>query len=121
MVFCAALQLLVQVDGTVDPEEQHLANRIIGDPALANQANEWLREHGQDALLTALPKLLDRDQALCLLANLIEIAMVDGLLRSRERELLEAVQKALALTDNDYQAMYDILLIKNNLAVFTKA
>jgi len=119
LAFSATLYYLMEADGAVDSDEREMVERIIGDRALGERARAWLRTHGGEALMDTLGQLLNRDQALCLMANLLEVAMVDGLLRSREQHLLERAQLALGLTEHDYHAIYDVLLIKNNLAVFT--
>jgi hypothetical protein len=46
------------------------------------------------------------------------IAMADGLLRSREQELLARFQEALQFPTEDYATMQDVLMTKNNLQVF---
>ncbi len=117
--FAAALQAMVEVDGSVDGEETHVLRRVVGSNEVVAQALDYLRRHGAEALQRELGELLDKRQKLCLLANLIEVAMVDGYLRGDEQQLLLAFLQALGIDQEAYETIYEVLAIKNNLSIFT--
>ena len=119
--FCATVYAMIQADGNIDSEELRLLNRQVEDAGAIDQGLEYLRRHGPVELLEELRAMLDRRQKLCLIANLIEMSMVDGLLRTTEQQLLKQVREALAIGQNDYEALYEALMIKNNTAVFPGA
>lgn len=119
--FCAAVYAIASVDGVMDELEMHHLQRIVDNRKTVDLGIAWVRREGVPALLTALPRLLNRDQRLCLMANLIEVAMLDLLLRSRELDLLDRFREALQIDAGDYAAINEILTLKNNLAIFPGA
>lgn len=116
--FVAALHAMVQADGAADPKEQAILWHLVDDPVASHQGMNFLATHGSEALLNRLNILLTPSQKLCLLANLIKAAMIDGVLRSAEQRLLDRFREALAISDRDYQAIFDVQMLKNNLSVF---
>ncbi len=119
VAFCAALYSMMEVDGMADAEERHQLERLVGRPEIVTRAIEYLRRDGVDKLLEELPKVLDKEQRLCLMANLVELAMIDGYLRGAEQVLLQRFLKVLQLSTENYDAIYEILTIKNDLSGFT--
>ena len=118
VLFCAAVIAMGEVDGSAsDGETAHLTD-LVENPAAIAAGRAWLAQHSVETLLAAAGAALNDDQKLCLMANLIEVAMVDGLLRGREQALIASFQSGLGISDNDYQAIFDILVVKNNLSVF---
>lgn len=116
--FAAALQSMIEVDGSVDGEETHLLNRMIDRPDVVTSAIKYLRAHGPERLRMALSLILDHKQKLCLMANLLELSMVDGYLKSSEQELLRAYVDQLGIDEEEYQKLYEVLGVKNNLSIF---
>ena len=117
--FTAVLYAMMEVDGSVDPEERHQLNRLVGHPGLVARAIKALRSQGFDAIKAKLPDLLDDGQKFCLACNLAELAMVDGYLRGSEKELYEAVIDTLGIAKEDSNLIYRILTCKNNMSVFS--
>jgi uncharacterized tellurite resistance protein B-like protein len=116
--FAAALYALMEVDGAADAEERHQLTRLLGSAELLTQAHDYLRRHSLADLQRELPPLLGTAQRQCLMANLLEFAMIDGYLRGSEQELLQQWRQHLAISDDDYNAIYAVLHLKNNLADF---
>ena len=117
--FAAAIYALMEVDGAADAEERHQLTRLVGSSEVVTQAHDYLRRHSLEKLYGELPPLLAPHLRLCLMANLIEFAMIDGYLRGSEQELLQAWRQHLAIGTDDYDAIYAVLSLKNNLADFT--
>ena len=118
VTFAAAVYAMMEADGAVDPDEMHILTRLITDVKIVNRGIRYLEKHGIDAVMAQVAEEFDTSQKLCLMANLLEVAMVDLLLRSKEQTLLDRFREALGTDDNNYEAIYDILVIKNNMAVF---
>lgn len=70
-----------------------------------------------DDLLSQLGAVLDKTQKQCLMANVIAVAMVDGALQGEEQECLQRFKQAMEISPEEYAALYDVLLLKNNLTV----
>jgi uncharacterized tellurite resistance protein B-like protein len=116
--FCACLQAMMEADESIAGQERELLFRRLQDDEVVDRGVRYLREHGLEKLMRQLAVLLDKAQRECLLANLLAVAMADGLLRSSEQELLERFQAALHLNPLETQEFQQVLLAKNNLAVF---
>lgn len=116
--FCASLHAMIECDQEVAPAELHFLSSRIPDERTIREGREFLQQAGLDKLCEALPTALNEAQRRCLMANLIGVAMVDGLLRSAEMELLNRFQAALQIAGPDREAMFGALLARNNLAVF---
>ena len=71
--------------------------------------------------LAELRGLLSQDQKLCLLANLVDLAMTDNTIRSTEKSLLHQFRETLGVEENDYDAIFDVLLLRHSVGVFPDA
>ena len=116
--FVAALYAMIQVDDNADPKELAVLWHLVDDHAATNQGMNFFARGGIEGVLHRVPRSLNHAQQLCLMANLLKVAMIDGVLRSSEQQLLTRFKEATGISDADYEALYDVLLLKNNLSVF---
>jgi uncharacterized tellurite resistance protein B-like protein len=116
-IFCAAILALVEADGAAADEEQEARRRLIEDPATWKAAETLWTERGLEGVLVCLDRL-NRAQQRCLLANLVAVGMCDGWLRTAEQELLDRFRQAMAFSPEEYDALYQVLLSKEDLSVF---
>ena len=120
LVLSAALQAMLQADDLVCEEELRLVERLIERPAMIEQGGVLLRALGVDGLLARLGEgVLDEPQKQCLLANLYELAMVDGRLRSTEVTLLDKFRETLGVDRERCMTLEQVLRTKNDLSVFS--
>lgn len=61
---------------------------------------------------------MNAEQRLTAIANLIDIAMTDGILAGAEKELLESYVSAFDLSESDIGKIVGVISIKNNKSVF---
>jgi uncharacterized tellurite resistance protein B-like protein len=118
IAFSAALHAMMRADETAGAEELHLLNRLIERPAAVEKGVRFLDSCGLDALLDELPALLNNPQKACLYANLAELAMVDGKLKTSEKRLLDSFRTALGITPGESEQLDHVLNVKNDLSVF---
>jgi uncharacterized tellurite resistance protein B-like protein len=116
--FCAALQALANADTALAAEEQGNLARLIDDAALLAAGHELWQQLGTHALIGLLDDLLTPRQKLCLMANLIDLAMVDGTLRGIEKETIRWFREGLGVDEDNCQALFDAMLLKNNIGIF---
>ncbi len=109
---------MIHADGNADTHELAILWHLIDDHTATHQGMNFLAARGIEALLKRVTGELNPAQKLCLIANLIKVAMIDGVLRSSEQRLLARFKQAADISDQDYQAIYDVLMLKNNLSVF---
>ncbi len=119
VAFSASLQAMLLVDGTASDEELRLVERLIERPAVVDQGAELLRALGQKELLAKLVGVLSEPQKQCLMANLYELAMVDGRLRASEVGLLDQFRAVLGMDRERCLELEQVLRTKNDLSVFS--
>lgn len=110
------LMFVAAVDGEIAAEEQdHIFSLCQQDEVLYNQAYEYYKNNSYEDVLVNLA--LNEQQKLCCLANILELAMVDGVYDSKEQKLIKVFTKAADLPSDKVRAVEDVLLIKNQLSV----
>ena len=118
VLLAASLEAMAEVDGQTTAGERSAIQRVLGDSPAETQGADYLRKHGLEPVLSALEAGLSLPQKRCLLANLLTVAMSDGLLRSTEQELIDRFKEAMAFKEDVFQPIHDVLLTLHNLAVF---
>ncbi len=116
--FCAALQALIHVDNHESSEELHTLTLMLGDPAVVRAGYELWQQQGTATLLDGLGQTFTEPQKLCLMANLLNIAMIDGVLNAAEKQFIEAARDVFDISLEQTNSLIDALIIKNNLTVF---
>lgn len=117
-LLAALLESAAEADGGIGQEEQTLLWHLVDDPEISSEARLLLQRDGLDVVLRHASLLLSDQQKQCLLANLLKVAMVDGVLRSKEQALLERIRKSLGVPEGAWQAIHHALMVKSNLTVF---
>ena len=117
--FCAALCSVAMVDDTAHPAEMRMMQQTIDDSDLVMAGIIYHRAVGSSELLSQLDERFDRKQKLCVLANMMAMAMVDGAIRGAELALLRHAAQTFAINKDDFGALYDVLLLKNNTSIFS--
>lgn len=110
------LMFVAAVDGEIaDEEQEHILRFCQNDEDFYNRAYEWYNSTSYEEFLSNLA--LDEQQKLCYLANILEIAMVDGVFDSKEQALIRTFVNAAELPADKVRAVEDVLLMKNQLSV----
>lgn len=109
------MMFVATVDNDIADEEQEFITRFCADDKLYNKAYEYYQKNTFEDTLGALR--LNEQQKMCYLANLLELAMVDGAFDSREQKIIEHFAQAADLLDSQAQTIRDVLLIKNQLSI----
>lgn len=123
--FAAVMLVTVAADGHISSEESDTVINVSNRMALfknqtSNDFNQMmskllglLKKHGPEALLqkafSSLPKDL-RETAFAVAADLV---FADGSVEDDEKELLETIQRALAVPDDLALRILEVLMIKN--------
>ena len=113
----AALMHLAKIDGAIDSEEERFIQRIAGENTeILKTALAFHKAHTPDELSTVLAQL-SKEQKLCVVANMLELAMMDGLLRSREQKMIRMFVDRFGVEEENFQSIREVLFIKNNISV----
>ena len=114
----AALIFAAAVDGDIDDVEEKFIHEIAAHfPGAFDAALTYYQDHSFDDLLGEL-RFLDANQRLCLLANLEEMCMKDGVLHSTEQTMIQQYASVLGCSDENVNAIRQVLLLKNHITVF---
>ena len=116
-VLCASMQAMAHADGNADALELEMLHHLFGNHSMVAAAEAFRAEHGVDGIVSLVSGRLDHPQRVCLLTNLIDLAMADGLLRSAEQSLLTGFLAATGVSQADYETLYQAILTKNALNV----
>ena len=117
VLFAAALYSIVCIDETIGDIEMKAFELVISSKEITENAKVKYTKLGVDGIIKEM-KAIEKDVALCLMANLIELSMVDGLLRSSEKKLLKKYRLALSITEDDFQSIFEVLWLKNRTGIF---
>jgi uncharacterized tellurite resistance protein B-like protein len=116
-----AMMHVAMADGKVAPEEDRYLRHVYQDDvAELKTALAYFKAHTYPELLKALQPLLNHEQKLCILANMMDIGMCDGTLRSSEQRLVREFATAMALTEDEIETIRQVLILKNKISVLAR-
>lgn len=111
---------MVAIDGDVDDDELAIIRRLDGSgrtDAWDSAVKAWKMKSVEECIPLAANSM-NSEQRLSAMANLIDIAMADGVLADAERQLLEAYVKAFEISQGEIERIVNIVSIKNNKSIF---
>jgi uncharacterized tellurite resistance protein B-like protein len=109
------MMFIATVDDNIADEEKDFIARFCADDKLYNTACEYYQNNTFEETLGVLR--LNEQQKMCYLANIIELAMVDGAFDSSEQKMIRRFAEAADLAESQVQTIRDVLLIKNQLSI----
>ncbi len=112
----ACMKHLAASDNVISEQELRLIENLCqhNQDFLAS-AESYCRRYAFNEILAMLE--LDEQQKLCFLANLYELAMSDGMLRSSEQRLIDEFVRIEEIAPEKAGMVREVLLIKNQLSV----
>ena len=99
-----------------DEEEKCIRDSILNDEKVLEKAYEYYGSHVYENLIQDIA-YIDHQQALCILANLIEVGMSDGLLESVQQKMIWQFAAAMNISEAEYRTFRDVLLAKNQTSL----
>lgn len=110
---------MVAADGSIDDEELHVIRRLdrANDGSWDQAVRAW-KVGTFDSCIDLATEALDERQRLVTLANLVDIAMADGLLARQEKELLEVYVDRFDLDPDSVSTLVDVIAVKNDESAF---
>lgn len=111
---------MVAIDGDVDDDELAIIRRLDGSRTSDDwdaAFKTWKTNDAQNCVSLSAAAM-NPDQQLIAMANLIDIAMADGVLGDSERSLLEAFVAKFDVPEADVSTIVDVIAIKNNKSAF---
>lgn len=115
--FLALLIHAATIDGELDDrEETYIENLCANDQDALKHALALYKGRSLDDLLDAVDGY-DTAQKLCLITNLIEVVMSDGILDSSEQVLVSTICERFGVDDALFTQINDVLMVKNQTSV----
>jgi uncharacterized tellurite resistance protein B-like protein len=112
---------VIAADGEVDDQEiQSILRLMQGDNSSLQDARKIYvnSDISYQTIIEKVSNSLNENQKLATLANLVDIAMADGILAGNEEELLNGFLNEFNLPEEKEQLIIDVIGLKNNLSVF---
>jgi len=113
----SALMYIASEDDEVSVEENDYILKIAkNDQAILNTAHDFYHEQPIELLFSILHKC-NNEQKFCIMANLLELAMCDGVLHSKELKLIRLFARSMGMNDEEYETIKQIMVMKNQIGV----
>jgi uncharacterized tellurite resistance protein B-like protein len=112
---------VIGIDGSVDDGEIDGLRRIVrGDDRSLQIASQIYKDKEVSECVPMVGAVLDDRQKVATLANLLDIAMADGLLAGAEQRLLETYVQAFGIDEDIVKELVDVIAIKNDFSIFDR-
>lgn len=98
-------------------EERYIRNLATGRDNLLDEGMTYYNDHSFEEYLQAC-QMLNGNIRLCILTHMADLMMSDGTLHSSEQHLLKEFAEAMNISGVNFQAVNDVMLIKNRLSLF---
>lgn len=111
---------MTAIDGDIDDDEIAIIRRLDGN----RQTDAWeaavkaWKMKSIDECISLAAESMNSEQQLVTIANLIDIAMADGVLAGDEQRLLEAYVDAFDVSESEIEKIVHVVAIKNNKSCF---
>ena len=116
----AALMYLASEDDNVSIEENDYILKLANhDEDLLNTAHNFYQEQPIETLFAIL-KGYSKEQQYCIMANLLELAMCDGVLHSKELKLIRRFARSMGMRDEEYKIVKQVMIMKNQIGILKK-
>ncbi len=106
---------MVAADGDIDDDELAIIHRLDGKRATRDfdDALKAWKKLSIDECVNLSAEIMNLEQQTMTMANLIDIAMADGILDGSEEELLEKYVEAFSVPQSEIEKMVEVIGIKN--------
>lgn len=111
---------MVASDGSIDDDEISIIQRLDGSEHTANwdSAVKAFERNSIEDCISLACNAMNTQQRITAIANLIDIAMADGVLHGKEKQLLEIYVAAFEVDTSIVEKIVDVVSIKNNKSIF---
>jgi len=114
-----AAMTIIGVDGSIEEEEIAILKRIVrGDGNAFDQAFRVYKDKSIQESVQLVSKSLDEKQKIVVIANLLDIAMADGMLAGAEKDLMMLYLDSFKVSEEIVKDIVDVIAIKNDFSIF---
>lgn len=114
-----AAMTIIGIDGSIEDDEISAINRIVrGDDVAFDQALKVYKDKSIQECVQLVSKAIDQKQKLTIIANLLDIAMADGMLAGAEKDLMMAYIDSFQTPEEAIKGIVDVIAVKNDFSIF---
>jgi uncharacterized tellurite resistance protein B-like protein len=118
LTLAVGLLHMINADGHVEAEEIGNVLQALGnDKALFDDAGRYAKSKDLDSYLAESAGLLNADQKMCILLNLYDSLLADGVAAPEEQALFSRFLSAYGVTEQMIEPYTAGIALKNNRAV----
>jgi hypothetical protein len=121
IILVASLLYMMSTDGDLAPEEIARLQESVGkDKEAIPTARNYIKKNKFDNFLRDSGEILDKPSKLCILANVYECMLSDGIVQKAETKLFQKIQKEYGFNDKTFEKISSVIITKNDNAVLGK-
>jgi uncharacterized tellurite resistance protein B-like protein len=110
---------MMAVDSDISEYESSQLQAVVGtDADTLKRAIEYSEKNSVDQFLNEAPALLNQRDRLCLLTNVCDSLMADGVMVAGEEQLFNRMLAAMGHTKASFQPYFDTITIKDRTSIF---
>lgn len=114
-----AAMTIIGIDGAIEEEELSVLSRIVkGDRNAFEQAFKVFKDKSLEECVQLVSKSLDEKQKVAVIANLLDIAMADGVLAGAEKNLMMLYLNSFQISEDIINTIVEVIAIKNDFSIF---
>lgn len=115
-----AAMTIIGIDGAIEEEELDALKKIVrGDGVAFEQAYKVYKDRSIQECVQLVGKALDEKQKVAVIANLLDIAMADGMLAGAEKDLMMLYVDSFKISEDILNDIVDMIAIKNDFSIFS--
>jgi uncharacterized tellurite resistance protein B-like protein len=115
----AAILYMMAVDTDISEYEASQLQAVVGtDADTLKRAIAYSEKNSVDQFLNDAPALLDQRVRLCLLMNVCDSLMADGVMVAAEEQLFNRMLAAMGFAKASFQPYFDAITIKDKTSIF---
>jgi len=131
--FATSLIYMMSADGVIANEEIGQLLAVLGgeesggtigvganNKQLLDRAIKYSQKTSLDTFISEAAPVLNDAQKMCILTNILDSSLSDGEAAPEEQALFNKFLQAFDISEERFQPFFDVLLLKNDRAVFTQ-
>ena len=132
--FATSLIYMMSADGVIANEEIGQLLAVLGgeesggtigvganNKKLLDRAIKYSQKNPLDKFLSEAAPVLTDAQKMCILTNILDSSLSDGEAAPEEQEMFNNFLQAFDISEERFKPFFDVILLKNDRTVFTKA
>ena len=129
--FATSLVYMMAADGEFDNEEVGQLLSVLGGKSkngviqigdnnddLMEEVFEYFHRNSFHQFLEEAAPVLNRDQKLCILANLVDSSLSDGEAEMEEQMMFAQFLQAFEISEQEFEPILKVIMLKNDRSVF---